>query len=143
MRPKRLTPAERDELRERVLAACHAILASGRVPSERQLRDHFPDRGVDLLVNLRDELRGSGRLKWAPDPARARRSRGPRSRPAAWGLDSAGRKPWEQRVKTQCEIRALKMERGEAARMRMPLSVRAAKEVLDLGTDRLELEEER
>jgi hypothetical protein len=114
----KLRPDERAELRELVLVACHAILATGHVPSERQLRDRFPGRGPDLLIQLRDELRWCGRLRWNPDPDRARRSAATVAAQcfaerAAPALDAAGRTPAEQRLKRQCEIRAGKMARGE------------------------------
>jgi hypothetical protein len=125
-RPKRLAPDERAALRDRVLVACLAILETGRSPSERQLRDRFPEHGVDLLVNLRDELRFAGRLDWAPDPDRSRCSReARRTRQIVPLRDAAGRVPWEQRVWMQCRIRAGKTERGEPIPLRAPLSLRA------------------
>jgi hypothetical protein len=102
----RLTSIARAELKERVLFESCDLIAAGKPPSEPNLMIRLPGASGTVLMTLRDELRGEGRLIYDP-PRRG-------DNPAAVRRAAARfRAEWEYRIKTICRIRAKKMARGE------------------------------
>jgi hypothetical protein len=102
----RLTPIARAELKEHVLFEACDLIAAGLPPSEPHLASRMPGPSGTVLIALRDELRGEGRLIYDPprrgdDPAAVQR--------AAVRF----RAEFEHRIKTICKFRAKKMARGE------------------------------
>jgi hypothetical protein len=102
----RLSSIARADLKEQVLFQACDLIAAGRRPSEPNLSLRLPGHPGTMLMTLRDELRGEGRLIYDPprrgdNPAAVRRAA------------ERFRAECEYRIKTTCRFRAVKMAKGE------------------------------